>query len=151
MHKDVRSALRKAIEEIEDSSTFFACNKITEFVDPCLEVDAGGPISLPLQDVDARRIIAASHQAPFGKGSETIIDTSVRRTWELNHDQFTMGNEDGFDAVLEDAIEQTCASLGLSDRDDIQAELYKLLLYEEGALFRPHTEYASLVPYTNLC
>lgn len=41
-------------------------------------------IGLPLSKVDAQKIIDASHQAPFGRGTETLVDKAVRNTWELS-------------------------------------------------------------------
>lgn len=33
---------------------------------------------------DARILVQASHRAPFGKGTETVIDEAVRKTWEVD-------------------------------------------------------------------
>ncbi|TVY39810.1 hypothetical protein LSUB1_G005264 [Lachnellula subtilissima] len=52
----------------------------------------GGLVGLPLSDRDAEAIIAASHQAPFGKGEETLVDTSVRKTWEVFPGHFELKN-----------------------------------------------------------
>ena len=43
-------------------------------------------------DCQAKAIIAACAQAPFGRGQETIVDTTVRSTWELDPSQFTITN-----------------------------------------------------------
>lgn len=45
-----------------------------------LSVHGVGKIILPLQEAQVRELIAASRQAPYGKGSETIVDTAVRNT-----------------------------------------------------------------------
>ena len=36
-------------------------------------------IATPLGSRDASKLIEAAHQAPFGRGEETIVDTSVRK------------------------------------------------------------------------
>jgi hypothetical protein len=41
-------------------------------------------IGVPLGLQDALRLINVARQAPFGKGEQTIFDTSFRNTWELN-------------------------------------------------------------------
>ena len=142
---NIMQNLYDALDNIGDTQ-FAAFGAVPDFVDPQLIVDPCGPIKFPLNDVDASRIIAASHQAPFGKGERTIIDTSVRRTWELNRDQFTIRNSPGFDAVVSRAVEAACTRMGIMGQPGqqrINAHLYKMLLYEKGALFRPHTEYVS--------
>ena len=64
----------------------------------------------------------------------------MRRTWELNSDQFYVTNP-AFWQVQQEALQAACHGLGIDSGDAIEAQLYKLLLYEKGALFRPHTEY----------
>jgi hypothetical protein len=41
---------------------------------PALKIKDTGTVGLPLSSRDAAAIKEASHPAPFGKGSETIID-----------------------------------------------------------------------------
>ena len=49
-----------------------------------LEVIGLGRFGMPLSDSEVQRLISSSRQAPFGTGSETFIDTSVRNTWEID-------------------------------------------------------------------
>ena len=138
-----RFIISTALDEIAES-VFATFGSTNAFIDPQLIVDPCGPITLPLNDVDASRIIAASHQALFGKGSHTIIDTTVRRTWEINGDVLKMQNQQGFQRLVDGALERVCKAFGLVDRrENVEAELYKLLLYEKGAMFKPHTEYVA--------
>ncbi len=51
---------------------------------PGLEVDGLGAIRLPLGESQARELIGRCSQAPYGKGTETLVDTNVRRVWELD-------------------------------------------------------------------
>ena len=95
---------------------------------------------LPLSPRDARDITKLCHQAPFGKGSETVVDTSVRNTRELNTDQFQIRNpawKSHFDRLLAKVIEQLWVMGGTTH---VRAEPYKLLLYEEGAFFKKHRD-----------
>lgn len=96
---------------------------------------------LPLNEVDATKIIAASHQAFFDKGNQTIVDTAIRRTWELNHDQFYLGQAAAWQRVVVANLPAAWKALGISDHGvSVRADLYKLLLYEKGALFKPNTD-----------
>jgi hypothetical protein len=51
------------------------------------EVDIGVPLGLQ----DAQTLINASRQATFGRGNQTIVDTSIHRTWELTPRYFSLG------------------------------------------------------------
>lgn len=97
----------------------------------------GHDIGIPLNSADAGKIISAAHQAPFGKGTETIIDTSVRNTWELNPDEFSLSKE--WQPYVNGIKDKACQELGMRS-DNVRAELYKMLLYQKGAMFKPHAD-----------
>ena len=99
-----------------------------------------GPIGLLLSNDDAQVIIRASHQAPFGKGSETIVDSSVRNTWELNSQQFELRNSE-WKNFMGHILAKISKELGLGSKAPrVDAELYKMLLYNKGAMFKAHQE-----------
>lgn len=95
-----------------------------------------GNISFPLHESQACQIIEKARLAPFGRGSETLVDTSVRNTWELNPDQFGLNPD--WHTHLNEICGIVAADMGI--QSPIRAELYKMLIYEKGALFKPHTE-----------
>lgn len=43
-----------------------------------------GTVGLPLSVRDAAAIKAEAQQAPFGKGEHTVVDKTVRDTWQLD-------------------------------------------------------------------
>ena len=100
---------------------------------PGLEVDGLGALSLPLSKTQARKLITKCNQAPYGKGSETLIDTDIRRTWELDPDRFQLTNPK-WEELVEQVIANVQRELGLEDRK-LTAYLHKLLVYEKGGLF----------------
>ncbi len=51
---------------------------------PSLEVAGLNSVGLPLSKSDACKLIRLCRQAPHGKATETIVDTDVRRVWELD-------------------------------------------------------------------
>ncbi|KAF2770527.1 hypothetical protein EJ03DRAFT_326422 [Teratosphaeria nubilosa] len=63
-----QGVLCEALDGIEGNGSFCTFDKLKALTDPRLTIDDGLPIKLPLFERDARRIIAASHAAPFGKG-----------------------------------------------------------------------------------
>lgn len=95
---------------------------------------------MPLSEHDAKVIISKSKQSPFGKGNETRVDTSVRRSWELDATQILTRNP-LWDATMRDLITTVHKDLALTcGAQDVSAQLYKLLLYEPGAFFKPHQD-----------
>jgi hypothetical protein len=136
---DLKMDVCECLDSVESLGTFASFSPLEGFIDPQVYID-GQPISLPLSEDDAQRIIQASHKAPFGKGSETIVDTSVRNTWEINHENFQLRNPE-WQNYLRGILNRAAEELGISSGSGtVMAELYKMLLYEKGAMFKPHTE-----------
>jgi hypothetical protein len=139
---DLKGKVLDVLESIESSGTFAAFQQLDGFVDPQVFVPGVGKIQLPLQKQTARSLIEACHQAPFGKGEKTVVDVSVRNTWELNASQFELRNP-SWPKYLHTITQSALQELGF-DEDamlGVRAEPYKMLLYEEGAMFKPHKEY----------
>ena len=105
---------------------------------PGLKVDGLGTLSLPVSKTEARKLIKQCHQAPYGKGTETLVDTDVRRTWELDPDQFQLTNPKWAE-LIEKIVTNVQRDLGLENRK-LTAHLYKLLVYEKGGFFLPHRD-----------
>ncbi|KAK4161767.1 hypothetical protein QBC43DRAFT_380518 [Cladorrhinum sp. PSN259] len=100
-------------------------------------VDGVGEIKMPLSEEQARALIAKSRQAPFGRGSETIVDTSIRNTWEIDASQFSFQDPE-WPGFLDSLCETVAEDLGIES--PIKPELYKMLIYEKGAMFKAHTD-----------
>ncbi|RMJ07363.1 hypothetical protein CDV36_013034 [Fusarium kuroshium] len=118
---DLKDELLQAIENIQVDGTF-ASSAAVNRLSVGVFVHGVGDIATPLTEFQACQMIAKARQAPYGKGSETIVDTSVRNTWELDPGQF----------------ELLAKTLGINGT--IKAELYKMLIYEKGAMFKAHTD-----------
>lgn len=58
----------------------FAGSGVLEPLDPQIRVPSLGKITVPLQNNQATELFKLCHQAPFGKGSEAIVDLAVRNT-----------------------------------------------------------------------
>ncbi|KAJ5377333.1 uncharacterized protein N7496_004742 [Penicillium cataractarum] len=133
---DIGEELLAALDAIESAGTFASKGELP-YLDPQIKVKDVGTITLPLQEAQARQMIDQAHQAPYGKGSETLVDTAVRNTLELNPDQFELGNPE-WDSYVEKACAFVARDLGIDA--PVSAELYKMLIYEKGAMFKPHTD-----------
>lgn len=105
---------------------------------PLVQVDGVGSLSFPLLEAQAAALIAAAELAPFGRGEQTVLDTSVRRVWQIDAQRVHLGGKhwaQSLRLVLADAAR----GLGCEDAT-IQAELYKLLVYDPGGFFLPHRD-----------
>lgn len=105
---------------------------------PGLLVEGLGTVRLPLGKTQAKKLIKLCRQAPYGKGTETVVDTDVRRVWELDPGQFQLTNPK-WDEVLAEIVDEVQQNLGLSGRK-LTPHLYKLLLYEPGSFFLSHRD-----------
>ncbi|KAF9648913.1 hypothetical protein BDM02DRAFT_3128680 [Thelephora ganbajun] len=107
---------------------------------PGLYIEGIGVIGFPLSERDAKLIEAAATQAPFGKGTETVVDTTVRDTFEINPDRFSFKNPAWIE-FLRTVTKKAADGLGLSPNlPPPRADLYKLLLYKTGSHFLPHKD-----------
>lgn len=128
--------LEKVLAPLGESSAFVAWGTLPPVL-PGLEVNGAGTIGMPVSAEDARRMIAVADQAPYGRGAETIVDTDVRRVWQIDPSRFALRNP-GWDAQVGElmaAVKQRFALCG-----EVRYELYKLLVYETGSFFAPHRD-----------
>lgn len=141
-HQDLKEDLLKTLNDIgnQQHASFATQGLLSEAINPGLSIKGLGTIGLPLSTRDEAELIKACHQAPFGKGSETFVDTNVRDTLELNADQVEIRNP-RWPEVLAGILQNVSQAMGIvGGATSIKAELYKLLLYKEGAFFDKHTE-----------
>jgi hypothetical protein len=105
---------------------------------PGLKVAGLGPVGLPLTAAQAPELKKHCQQAPYGKGEKTIVDTSVRRVWQLEPDRFSLTNPD-WQQYLSGVVQTVQRELGL-DKQKLESHVYNLLLYEPGNFFLPHRD-----------
>jgi len=103
-----------------------------------LEITGVGMVGFPIIPAQAQAIIQQCYQAPYGRGEETVLDREVRSTWQLDATQITLHNPQ-WQTLLEQLVKQVSHELGLS-KSQVNCELYKLLMYEEGDFFSVHRD-----------
>lgn len=137
---DPRNEIIEILQEIDSPGTFAVGGSCDgKLIMPGLVVDGIGPIGLPLSTSQAKELVNRCVQAPFGRGAETIVDKSVRDTFQLDPDFFQITNPTWKTDV--DAITKSvCQDLGVQNNLKVEARLYKLLLYQEGSFFAPHRD-----------
>ncbi|KAJ3532052.1 hypothetical protein NMY22_g7900 [Coprinellus aureogranulatus] len=125
----------------EFTGNFYYCSTDPTAPIPGLTIEGLGLIGLPLTDEIAKSIISRAAQAPFGKGTKTIIDTDVRDTWEIEPSSISFANPK-WDEYVEHLASQTVwTALGIAPfTTKPRCELHKLLLYQTGSHFLPHQD-----------
>lgn len=133
----LKQQLLDTLQQIKGSGKFVSIHT-TDFVFPGLKIDGFGEIPFPINSLQAKALILLAHKAPFGKGSQTIYDDTVRSCWEIDADKLSLSNP-AWTKFLGKAISNIKSDLGLEGYA-IAAHLYKLLIYEEGDFFLPHKD-----------
>lgn len=143
-HADkIMEGLREALDAIRPAGSFAAFRRLRlTSINSILVHDVGNIAGFPLQEAAARQLIEKARQAPYGKGSETFVDTSVRNTWELDASQLDLSPQ--WASTIDKACAWVARQLGITA--PVRAELYKMLIYEKGAMFKAHTEYVPAHP-----
>lgn len=105
---------------------------------PRVIVDGAGELSFPIPDAQIGALIAAAERAPYGKGTETLVDTAVRDCWQIDAARVRLAGHAWPDSFAK-VMESVAAGLGLP-AERLNAELYKLLIYRPGGFFAEHRD-----------
>lgn len=133
---DPMRRLEKVLAPLGESCEFVASGTLP-LVLPGLEVEGAGVIGLPISADEARRLIAAADQAPYGRGAETIVDTDVRRVWQIEPSRFELRNP-AWESHVKQIVKAVRRQFAIDGK--VRHELYKLLVYETGSFFAPHRD-----------
>jgi hypothetical protein len=135
--RQVQQQLLEVLKKIDRPGTYCTCGCLRPVL-PGLEVAGVGAIAVPLGKRDAVALKKRARQAPYGKGTQTLVDTDVRRVWEIDAEQVALRNPQ-WAGVVDEAVRAAQSALGLEDQR-LDAHLYKLLLYEPGSFFLAHRD-----------
>ena len=130
--------LSSILQDIKGNGTF-AISGSKDAIIPGLYINELEEISFPINTDQCKSIIKESSKAPFGKGSKTIIDESIRNVWEVDASAITFQNPQ-WSIYLNKIIDDVKKGLGFGKHHNIKANLYKLLVYEKGSFFLPHKD-----------
>ena len=131
-----REALDELLNSLGESSQFVTSGRLTPVL-PGLECIGVGSIGCPVSAADAKRLIAVAGQAPYGHGEETIVDTDVRRVWQIEPSKLVLRNPE-WKAHVDSIVDAVRKDFGIEQK--VTSELYKLLVYEKGSFFAPHRD-----------
>ena len=132
----IATELAEVLSTVSRPGNFFVSGS-TEMLAPRLEVDGVGRVAMPLLPMQAEQLVAVAERAPYGRGEDTVVDTNVRRTWQIGADQVRIGGKHW--ARTLDAIMARVAE-GLGVAEPITVEFYKLLVYDRGSFFVSHRD-----------
>lgn len=115
----------------------------TQFLAPAdvlqAEVDGVGAVGSPVRAPLAKKLIAVARPAMFGRGEQTLSDTSVRDTWEITPNLVTLSGP-GWEATLGAVLNGIRDGLGLPPTTKLRAALHAMLVYGKGQFFLPHQD-----------
>jgi len=130
-------SLEAVLSCVKNPGDFFISG-MEEMPMPRIEVEGTGTLSFPLPDTQIAALVGTAERAPYGRGEETIVDTSVRNVWQIAPGKVKIGGK-SWVANFKKILSTVTAGLGCDD-PTISAELYKLLVYQEGGFFLAHRD-----------
>ena len=105
---------------------------------PQLEIDGIGTVSFPVPQQQVKALVKFCERAPYGRGRETLVDTRVRKVWQLAPSKLHLAGK-AWPRTLDRILATVTEGLGLGSAK-VRAELYKLLVYNRGSFFKPHRD-----------
>ena len=132
-------SLEKLLQSVDRPGDFFTHGRLLIPM-PVLKVDGVGLLSFPVPDVQVRALIEVAERAPYGKGRETLVDTSVRDCWQIDAAQVRLGGR-AWPETFSGILGATANGLGCPI-ERLDAQLYKLLVYPSGGFFSSHRDTA---------
>jgi hypothetical protein len=129
--------LEVVLSAVKQPGDFFVCGAM-ELPMPRIEVEGAGTLSFPVPDAQIAAIVRRAKRAPYGRGEKTIVNTSVRKVWQIPPGGIKISGK-SWAANFETILSRVRAGLGCDDAS-ISAELYKLLVYDRGGFFLTHRD-----------
>jgi len=130
----LKSSIINCLNDIKGGGTY-CTDGVKNFVFPHLSIHELGELAYPINELQARALISVAHKAPYGKGHETILDPTVRSAWEIDASQLKFEGRD-WPELMDSILKNVQNDLGIEDYT-IEAQIYKLLIYEKGDFFSP--------------
>lgn len=126
----------KAFAKITGSGDFHSSGTAPFFL-PRLSVEGLGELAFPLPAAQAKELISLAEEAPYGRGTETVLDGKVRRCWQIDAGRISSTGSAWREFVAR-TVERVREDLGITGA--ISAVPYKLLIYGKGGHFRAHRD-----------
>ncbi|MBF6161548.1 2OG-Fe(II) oxygenase [Nocardia cyriacigeorgica] len=126
------------VGSVPTPGSFAACRTGTA-ENLAIEVAGVGPIRFPVSAAQARQLCEVARPARYGSREQTLLDASVRNTWEIPPDRVTV-DERRWQVTLLPMLDILRAELGLAPDCELTAQLHSMLVYEPGQFFQRHQD-----------
>ena len=130
-------ALEALLSDVKRPGDFFMAGTM-EIPMPRVEVKGVGTLSFPIPVPQIAALVQHATQAPYGRGEETVVDTSVRNVWQIAPGAIKISGK-SWAGNFENILSKVTAGLGCQDAK-VSAELYKMLVYDRGGFFLAHRD-----------
>ncbi len=131
----IEDAIEKLLQSVDRPGDFCVHGRLLAPM-PRLEVRGAGALAFPVPEAQIRALIRAAERAPYGKGTQTLVDRSVRDCWQIEPGRVRLAGA-AWRKTFADILRSVAAGLGCAP-DRLDAQLHKLLIYERGGFFAPH-------------
>lgn len=137
MAKPARVRIAQLLRGAQDAGSF-SVEWSTPAEGVTLSVEGIGLVRLPVGAAQERSLVSVARPARFGIGEETLTDTSVRDTWEITAEHWSLGGQ--WERILDEALAEVHDGLGLPAGARLRAEPHALLVYGPDQFFLPHQD-----------
>ncbi len=117
----------------------FSARRTAKPTDLHIDVVGFGPLTMPVSAAAAKRLIAIARPAQYGRGEQTLTDTSVRHTWQVPRSRVRIDKR-RWNRTLDPMLAGLGDDLGLLEGSRLRAELHSFLVYSPGQFFLPHQD-----------
>ena len=117
----------------------FSARRTAKPTDLHIDVVGVGPLTMPVSAAAAKRLIAIALPAQYGRGEQTLTDTSVRYTWQVPKSRVRIDKRQ-WNRTLNPMLAGLGDNLGLLEGSRLRAELHSFLVYSPGQFFLPHQD-----------
>ncbi len=107
--------------------------------DLAIEVAGVGRLALPISPRAIETLSGVARPSPFGLRDKTLLDSKVRRSWEIAPAEVRIRGR-GWQTALAKHLRKIAIDLGLPPGSTLDAVFDKLLVYEKGQFFKPHQD-----------
>lgn len=104
-----------------------------------LEVTGVGRVGFPVSKSKALALCRVAKPARHGFKDQTVLDTTVRDTWEIARSKIKI-DQRTWTKALSSALERIGGDLGLGPEAGLRASLHNMLVYAPGQFFVPHQD-----------
>ena len=109
------------LSDVRHPGDFFVAGAL-EIPMPRVEVEGAGTLSFPIPSPQIKAIVQQATRAPYGRGEETIVDTSVRNVWQIAPGAIKISGK-SWAANFENILSKVTAGSRLPGREGLRRAL----------------------------